>query len=119
MRHTNIKEYANGLAEMCNWKSTITIRPSYRLKPHTSDRIIERISKRLNVQVFYTMEEDKNKELFHLHLLLNKNLANQQICKASGLNPKAVKYNEPIQKAGITSYIIKHLNNNNSHHNIF
>ena len=60
MRQTNIVEYANGLAQMSNWKSTVTIRPSYRLKPHTSDRLIERISKRLKTRIFYTMERDKH-----------------------------------------------------------
>ena len=86
MRQTNTEEYANGLAQMSNWKSTVTIRPSYKLKPHTSDRLIERISKRLKTRIFYTMERDK----------------------------------EPIKsKQAISGYIVKHLNNNHSHHNIF
>ena len=119
MRQTNIEEYANGLAQMSNWKSTVTIRPSYKLKPHTSDTLIERISKRLRTRIFYTMERDKHDEMYHLHLLLNKNVADKQISLASGLNPKAIKYNEPIESAGITGYILKNLNNNNSHHNIF
>jgi len=120
MRATNIEEYANGLAQMSNWKSTVTIRPSYKLKTHTSDRLIERISKRLKTRVFYTMEKDWNDEMYHLHLLLDKNLANKQLSQASGLNPKAIKYNEPIKsKQAISGYIMKHLNNNHSHHNIF
>ena len=119
MREKNIVEYANGLAQMSNWGSTIKKRPSYKLKPHTSDRLMERLAKRLRVQVFYTMERDRNDEMYHLHLLLNKNVANHQICKATGLNPKAVKYNEPIRKPQITGYIIKHINRDNSHHNIF
>ena len=120
MRQTNTEEYANGLAQMSNWKSTVTIRPSYKLKPHTSDRLIERISKRLKTRIFYTMERDKHDEMYHLHLLLNKNVADKQISLASGLNPKAIKYNEPIDnKQAISGYIVKHLNNNHSHHNIF
>ena len=49
---------------MSNWRSTITIRPSYKLKPHTSDRLVERISKRLRVRIFYTMERDRNDEVY-------------------------------------------------------
>lgn len=119
MRVTNIEEYAYGIAQMSNWKSTITIRPSYKLKPHTSDRLMQRLAERLRVQVFYTMERDRNDSMYHLHLLLNKHIANQQVCKATGLNPKAVKYNEPIRKPQITSYIIKNINRENSHHNLF
>ena len=120
MRQTNTEEYANGVAQMSNWKSTVTIRPSYKLKPHTSDRLIERISKRLRVRIFYTMEKDRNDEVYHLHLLLDKNVADKQITQASGLNLKAIKYNEEIKsKQAISGYILKHLNNNNSHHNIF
>ena len=65
MRNTNIKEYSKGITEMSNWRSTITIRPSYKLKPHTSDRLVERISKRLRVRIFYTMERDRNDEVYH------------------------------------------------------
>ena len=120
MINTNIKEYSKGITEMSNWRSTITIRPSYKLKPHTSDRLVERISKRLRVRIFYTMERDRNDEAYHLHLLLSKNVADRQISQASGLNPKAIKYNEPIRsKAAISSYVVKHLNRDYSHHNIF
>jgi len=120
MRQTNTQEYANGVAQMSNWKSTVTIRPSYKLKAHTSDRLIERISKRLRTRVFYTMEKDWNDEMYHLHLLLDKNVANKQLSQASGLNLKAIKYNEPIKsKQAISGYIVKHLNNNHSHHNLF
>ncbi|MGC6437804.1 MAG: hypothetical protein ACON4B_02375 [Flavobacteriaceae bacterium] len=66
------------------------------------------------------MERDRSDEMYHLHLLLNKNIANKQVCQATGLNPKAVKYNEPIYtKQAISGYILKHLNRNNSHHNIY
>ncbi|MDA9026993.1 hypothetical protein N9H82_06060 [Flavobacteriaceae bacterium] len=120
MRQTNTQEYANGLAQMSNWKSTVTIRPSYKLKPHTSDRLIERISKRLRTRVFYTMEKDWNDEMYHLHLLLDKNVADKQLSQASGLNLKAIKYNEPIKsKQAISGYIVKQLNDNHSHHNVF
>ena len=120
MRVTNIQEYACGLTEMSDWKSTVTIRPSYKLKPHTSDRLIERLAKRLRLQVFYTMERDRNDELYHLHLLLNRNIADKQICMATGLNRKAVKYNESIYtKQAISGYILKHLNREYSHHNLF
>jgi len=120
MRQTNTQEYANGVAQMSNWKSTVTIRPSYKLKPHTSDRLIERISKRLRVRIFYTMEKDRNDEVYHLHLLLDKNVADKQITQASGLNLKAIKYNEPIKsKQAISGYIVKHLNRGCSHHNVF
>ena len=104
---------------MSNWKSTVTIRPSYKLKAHTSDRFIERISKRLGRRVFYTMEKDWNDEMYHLQLLLDKNVANKQLSQASGLNPKAIKYNQPIHSEGIVGYILKNLNNNNFHYNIF
>lgn len=120
MRQTDIEAYANGVAQMSDWRRTITIRPSYKLKVHTSDRIIERISKSLKAQIFYTMEQDWNGEMYHLHLLINKNVSNDKLSQASGLNLKAIKYNEPIKsKQAISGYIVKHLNRGCSHHNIF
>ena len=60
MRQTDIEAYANGVAQMSDWRRTVTIRPSYKLKAHTSDRIIERMSKSLRAQIFYTMEQDSS-----------------------------------------------------------
>ena len=119
MRQTDIEAYANGVAQMSDWRRTITIRPSYKLKAHTSDRIIERMSKSLKARIFYTMEQDWNGEMYHLHLLINKNVSNDKLSQASGLNPKAIKYNQPIHSEGIVGYILKNLNNNNFHYNIF
>ena len=89
MRQTNTEEYANGLAQMSNWKSTVTIRPSYKLKAHTSDKLIERISKRLRTRVFYTMEKDWNDEMYHLQPIVRQECSKQTVKPSKWIKPES------------------------------
>jgi hypothetical protein len=120
MKLLNKSNYIKELSRLREWKQTITIRPSYRLKSYSSDNLIRKIADKLQAVIFYSLEKDRLDGMSHLHLLIDKNVTRDEICKATGLNPKAVGYVEPIQdNYKVTAYITKHIGNDYSHHNIF
>ena len=127
-------EYSIGLSQLSNWNKTTVIRTHYRLKPHTADKLVQKVTSLVGIKaVFYSVENDTgvidftgtNLGINHLHLLLSYDnrfgtLSRQKLSKAMNTNVSSVLNIENIKGVkNVCGYVTKLLNSNYSHHNYF
>lgn len=115
------QEYSRELLKVADWKHTVTIRPTIKVKPVSAFNLVQRLARKLKSIIYFTLEKDRDTNHKHLHLLLDKPTSTEEVYKSLKIKKGAVRYSAPIQsKSDIASYINKHIDNNNinSHHDI-
>ncbi len=113
MTTTERTEYSKAVSTLRDWKTTAVIRPHYKISHTAADKLIKRIVDTTSATaVWYTLEQDYDTNLNHLHLLLDAKMTKESLPYSS--------YAEPIDSPeAITGYINKHINKKNSHHNLY
>ena len=115
------QEYSRELLKVADWKHTITIRPTIKVKPVSAFNLVQRLARKLKAIIYFTLEKDTNSDHKHLHLLLDKSTTKEEVYKSLKIRKASVTYSSPIySKIDLASYVNKHIDNNNinSHHDI-
>ena len=115
------QEYSRELLKVADWKHTITIRPTIKVKPVSAFNLFQRLARKLKAIIYFTLEKDTNSDHKHLHLLLDKSTTKEEVYKSLKIKKASVTYSSPIySKIDLASYVNKYIDNNNinSHHDI-
>jgi len=115
------QEYSRELLKVADWKHTITIRPTIKVKPVSAFNLVQRLARKLKAIIYFTLEKDTNSDHKHLHLLLDKSTTKEEVYKSLKIRKASVTYSSPIySKIDLASYVNKYIDNNNinSHHDI-
>ncbi len=115
------QEYSRELLKVADWKHTITIRPTIKVKPVSAFNLVQRLARKLKAIIYFTLEKDTNSDHKHLHLLLDKSTTKEEVYKSLKIKKASVTYSSPIySKIDLASYVNKYIDNNNinSHHDI-
>jgi len=113
--------YSRELLKVADWKHTITIRPTIKVKPVSAFNLVQRLARKLKAIIYFTLEKDTNSDHKHLHLLLDKSTTKEEVYKSLKIKKASVTYSSPIySKIDLASYVNKYIDNNNinSHHDI-
>lgn len=115
------QEYSRELLKVADWKHTVTIRPTIKVKPVSAFNLVQRLARKLKAIIYFTLEKDTNSDHKHLHLLLDKSTTKEEVYKSLKIKKASVTYSSPIySKIDLASYVNKYIDNNNinSHHDI-
>ena len=97
------------------WDYFVTIRPEHKMNEFDTNKRMENLSKRRNVnRLFYSREVDRDLEMntSHVHLLLKTNtvMTKEQVAKGLRLKEGALSYYEEVDNAeAVSMYCTKYL----------
>lgn len=117
------KQYGQWLSGY-NWTHIATYRPHYKLNEFTTDKQMQRVFKRNEVNgLFYALERDRSLDgMKHAHIMLlsDAKLTSDHLAEMIGANPKAIGYFQEVKNpAAISHYCTKNIRNHLSAYNLF
>lgn len=116
----NRSSYVKGISEMARWNATTVVRFPWKIKDYTADKRVERLSKhRFINSIFYTIEDDSEGGINHLHLLIDGKVDRKKLAEGLNTNIKSILNVESIRsKFHLVDYITKRIGYS-GHHNFF
>lgn len=104
------REYGNWLASM-KWDYNATIRRHYPLTEFNTSPMMDNLLKHRTInKLFYSIEQDREDNMTHVHLLLDTDThySRERLSKELSINKKAVSFLEEVKDVSdIGQYVTK------------
>ncbi|MDU8886334.1 hypothetical protein RXV94_09195 [Yeosuana sp. MJ-SS3] len=105
---TKCKDYGKWIGS-ANWTYNATIRRHYKLTEFNTKKMMDNLIKQKGMnKLFFSIEDDKNDNMTHVHLLIDSdsNYSRERLARELGVNMKAVSFLEEVKSIRDIAYYI-------------